>query len=430
MGNPNFEHKKRLMPKSALLVRKYQKGIRASFIGFVIMLTLVFVLHTPSSSHNTANNTNVANDMNNVAGSTDLYGSSARNNARLSDDYLLPFTDKSQGITQPLDDGVKVKAAMVTLARNSDLWELVKTIRHVEDRFNHRYHYDWVFFNDKPFSDEFKKVTSALISGKVKYGIIPKEHWSIPSFIDMKKYDEAKKGFAELDVPYGTSTPYRHMCRYQSGFFWQSELLDEYEYYWRVDTDITIFCDIQYDLFKFMKVNNKKYGFILSVSEYEQTIRSLWRTVKDFSKKFPKYIHKNNLMGFVSDDNGETYNMCHFWSNFEIVSLDFYRSEAYRKYFEYLDNSGGFFYERWGDAPVHSIAASLLLDKSEIHFFDGLGFHHPDFYSCPIEEPIRLQNKCTCDPETDNTWLDYYFCTRQFFNAAGYKMPPGIDKKK
>lgn len=26
-----------------------------------------------------------------------------------------------------------------------------------------------------------------------------------------------------------------------------------------------------------------------------------------------------------------------------------------------------FFYERWGDAPVHSIAATLFLDRSRIH---------------------------------------------------------------
>lgn len=41
-------------------------------------------------------------------------------------------------------------------------------------------------------------------------------------------------------------------------------------------------------------------------------------------------------------------------------------------YFEHLDQAGGFFYERWGDAPVHSIAAALLLPKSQIHFFNDI----------------------------------------------------------
>lgn len=33
------------------------------------------------------------------------------------------------------------------------------------------------------------------------------------------------------------------------------------------------------------------------------------------------------------------------WSNFEIADMDFWRGEAYTKYFEYLDSTGGFYYE-------------------------------------------------------------------------------------
>jgi len=45
-------------------------------------------------------------------------------------------------------------------------------------------------------------------------------------------------------------------------------------------------------------------------------------------------------------------------------------------YFEHLDKAGGFFYERWGDAPVHSIAASLFLPRSQIHFFNDIAYVH------------------------------------------------------
>lgn len=33
------------------------------------------------------------------------------------------------------------------------------------------------------------------------------------------------------------------------------------------------------------------------------------------------------------------------WSNFEIADMDFWRSEAYMKFFEYLETQGGFYYE-------------------------------------------------------------------------------------
>ena len=33
------------------------------------------------------------------------------------------------------------------------------------------------------------------------------------------------------------------------------------------------------------------------------------------------------------------------WSNFEIADMNFWRSEAYTKFFDHLDASGGFYYE-------------------------------------------------------------------------------------
>ena len=33
------------------------------------------------------------------------------------------------------------------------------------------------------------------------------------------------------------------------------------------------------------------------------------------------------------------------WSNFEIADLDFWRNEAYMKFFDYLESQGGFYYE-------------------------------------------------------------------------------------
>ena len=31
---------------------------------------------------------------------------------------------------------------------------------------------------------------------------------------------------------------------------------------------------------------------------------------------------------------------------------------------------------RWGDAPVHSIAAAMMLRKEEFHFFHDMGYRH------------------------------------------------------
>lgn len=307
----------------------------------------------------------------------------------------------------------KVKATFVSLARNSDLYSLMDSIRQVEDRFNKNFHYDWVFLNDKPFDEKFKAETAALCSGNVKYGLIPTEQWSYPAHIDQEKAALAREKMREKKVIYGDSVPYRHMCRYESGFFWRHELMMEYEYYWRVEPDIKIYCDIDYDIFKWMKDNGKEYSFTVTLPEYKETILTLWDTTKKFMAENPKFIHENNMLDWISDDKGETYNGCHFWSNFEIASLNFWRSDAYTKYFEYLDKAGGFFYERWGDAPVHSIAASLFLPRDKIHFWSDVGYFHNPFNNCPVDPEVRKAKNCVCNPDKDFTWRGYS-CTPKY----------------
>jgi hypothetical protein len=63
---------------------------------------------------------------------------------------------------------------------------------------------------------------------------VPVEHWSIPAWIDEERAKKAREDMEERNIIYGGSLPYRHMCRFQSGFFWRQPILDEYDWYWRV----------------------------------------------------------------------------------------------------------------------------------------------------------------------------------------------------
>ena len=51
----------------------------------------------------------------------------------------------------------KVNAVMLILARNNELESTVNSVRQLEEKFNKRFHYPWVFLNDEPFTDEFKQ---------------------------------------------------------------------------------------------------------------------------------------------------------------------------------------------------------------------------------------------------------------------------------
>ena len=226
-----------------------------------------------------------------------------------------PTTPKpSLGLSPAVPAEGKMNATFVTLARNSDLWEIVKSIRQVEDRFNRNYHYDWVFLNDKPFDSTFKKVTSALISGTTHYEEIPEEHWSYPDFIDQDKARKVREDMAERKIIYGDSVSYRHMCRFESGFFFRQPIMNKFEWYWRVEPSIELYCDVNYDPFKLMADNKKKYSFVLSLYEYVETIPTLWESTKTYMQKHPEHLVEGNAMEWISKDDGATYNHCHFVS--------------------------------------------------------------------------------------------------------------------
>ncbi|CAK7265042.1 alpha 1,2-mannosyltransferase 2.4.1 [Sporothrix epigloea] len=362
--------------------------------------------------------------------STGSISSSGKPGSGSALDFPLAMTPNDPGFYAPIEDapGPRMNATFVTLARNSDVWEVARSIRQIEDRFNKRYHYDWVFLNDKPFDDDFKKVTSSLISGKTHYGLIPPEHWSYPAHIDQERAKQVREEMAKKKIIYGDSVSYRHMCRFESGFFFKQELMLNYDYYWRVEPSIEYFCDIHYDPFRYIHENNKKYSFVLSLYEYAETIPTLWDSTKKFIAEHPEHIAEDNSMRFLSDDGGETYNKCHFWSNFEIGNLNWLRSKAYNDFFESLDKDGGFFYERWGDAPVHSIAAGLLLKKEEIHFFNDIAYYHVPFTHCPTGEDTRQKLRCHCNPKNNFDWKGYS-CTSRFFDMNNMEKPEGWEKQ-
>ncbi|KAG1827260.1 glycosyltransferase family 15 protein [Suillus subaureus] len=326
--------------------------------------------------------------------------------------YKTPVPDGYYKPDAPMDlQDRKANASFVMLVRNSDLIGIMSSMKQIEDRFNRKFQYPYVFLNDEPFTQSFKDHILALTNTKVEFGVIPPDHWHQPSWVDEDRASKSRDDMVRDNVIYGGT--YRNMCRFNSGFFYRHELLQQYRYYWRVEPDIKLFCDVDYDPFLVMQDQNKVYaGFTISLYEYQATIPTLWNAVKSFINANPDLVAPGNAMGFLSDDAGESYNLCHFWSNFEIADLDFWRGEAYSKFFEYLDEQGGFYYERWGDAPVHSIGAALFAKKEQIHFFNDIGYRHEPFQHCP-QGDLHAKGKCWCDPN-QNFDYEWYSCLNRY----------------
>ncbi|PVV02323.1 hypothetical protein BB560_003227, partial [Smittium megazygosporum] len=284
----------------------------------------------------------------------------------------------------------KARAAFVGLVKNSERVSIMRTIRQIEDRFNKNFNYPIILLNNEEFTSEFKESVQAITNSKVYFGHVRGRAWSYPSWINQTK---ARIERETSKYVYGKLESYRLMCRFQSGYIFRHPLLRNLDYYWRIEPGVDYFCDIDYDPFQFMRDNRKMYGFVITVPDGRQTIRTLWDTTKKFIETHPQYLNREANINWIMTTN-YTYNTCHYWTNFEIADLSFYRSKTYMDYFNYLDQAGGFFYERWGDAPVHTLATSLFLRPDQIHYFNDIGYRHEPVGNCPAKS---VNKKCVCD---------------------------------
>lgn len=186
-----------------------------------------------------------------------------------------------------------------------------------------------------------------------------------------------------------------------------------------------------YDPFVEMAKREKVYGFTIALAEESNTCPTLFRRIADWKERHglpntelwkammepswaPWPFFRSMLSWFRHRDRfGDGWSLCHYWSNFEIANLEFFRGRGYQDLFEYLDRAGGFYYERvssapyplfllpvpsaadsfssptlqWGDAPVHSLAVNLLLEPNRVHHFEDFGYRHGGYYQCPANAP-------------------------------------------
>ncbi|KAL7895934.1 glycosyltransferase family 15 protein [Trichoderma sp. SZMC 28014] len=321
------------------------------------------------------------------------------------------------GCLEPDTSQPRANAAFVVLARNKEIDGVIQSIKSMERHFNRWYHYPYVFLNDAEFDDNFKETVRNYTSGSVEFGKVEPGTWGFPDWIDEKVAQEGIAKQGDAAVMYGGMESYHFMCRFYSGFFFNHPLLLKYEWYWRVEPEITYFCDITYDPFLKMIENNKTYGFTIAVKELRETVPNIFRYASAYKRNnnltsqglWEMFVEPQEPKEQHDDPNalpdepkpssqqpidpeameGEKYNMCHFWSNFEIARLSWFRSKEYNDFFQMMDRSGGFWMERWGDAPIHSLAAGALLAPRDIHYFRDFGYRHTTIQHCPANAPAR-----------------------------------------
>jgi alpha 1,2-mannosyltransferase len=283
-------------------------------------------------------------------------------------------------------------AAIITLVRNSELDGILQSIRQLDLRFNHKHLYPYIFFSESPFTPHFIAATTNLTSAPTSYELIPHSHWNPPEHISPARFLTSLSYLSHLSVGKGHLPSYHAMCRWNSGFFYAHPALSGFEFYWRIEPSVHFLCDIPYDVFRFMRDNDLKYGFNMNILDDARSFPSLWPQTREFITHNPEMLHPEADLEWLLDSTGG-YNNCQFFSNFEIGSLDFFRSPGPSAYFAHLDSRGGFYYERFGDAPIHTLSTSLFLPKRQQWFFRDIGYQHDTLRHCPPNAAER----CSCE---------------------------------
>lgn len=97
----------------------------------------------------------------------------------LADSSVLPVAiNEPEGIlhrTSPnyapeAKDSDRINATLLSLVRNEEIDGMLQSMGDLERTWNHKFNYPWTFFNDVPFTEEFKKRTSAATKAECRYG--------------------------------------------------------------------------------------------------------------------------------------------------------------------------------------------------------------------------------------------------------------------
>ncbi|KAG7897688.1 hypothetical protein KL935_004869 [Ogataea polymorpha] len=289
---------------------------------------------------------------------------------------------------------IRANGTFVSIVQEGDMEKLLNTVHQVEETWNHNYHYPYVFLSSQNISTEFQHKLREKCSGDVVFDRIPQSLWTVPSTTDARRVKESMKKLAAKGVQLANDIEHRNKMRFKAGYFFNTGIMRHYKYYWNLEAGSDYFCNIDYDIFKFMEQNNLVHGFAISLYDNPHAVETLWPRTLEFVQQHPAYVDNNASFTWLTESlqnpehtkiaNG--YSTCYFSSAFEIGDMDFYRSEIYADYFRHLEDSGGFYYERWGDAPVRSIALTLFGDKTKIWWFRDMGVAQDPYHNRPLSD--------------------------------------------
>tara|TARA_B100000315_G_C14557247_1_gene578764 strand:+ start:1161 stop:2048 length:888 start_codon:yes stop_codon:yes gene_type:complete len=248
-------------------------------------------------------------------------------------------------------------------SERQDIVDLRRSLKLLEKNFNSRFQYPIIIFHEG-FPERVQRELKRGLESQVRFEKIT---LSVPVFLDEDEIVRQVEG-----KPW--SIGYLNMIRWCSIDFFLHPAMDDFDWYWHFDTDSFLIGKVDYDVFKFMEENNLLYGYQTMMKESDYACESFWETTEHYVSSRgirPTFLKKHM--------NGSAWDQSYYYADFEISRLDFWRSDQYRDYFDYIDKTGGIYRYRWGDTLIHTMAVFMFMDEKQTHQFTDLDWRHQGY---------------------------------------------------
>lgn len=189
-----------------------------------------------------------------------------------------------------------------------------------------------------------------------------KKWWHLPHGLQSWEYVTWKRP--------AFSVGYRLMMRWYAILIWFYLDAEGYTHVMRLDDDSYILSKIDYNLFDYMRDNNKKYAFRQPVYESGGD---------EFDALMDAYFLSDNPNNATSRASMDLYKQDRgvgFYNNFFVADVKFFMSPPAATLLSIIDESKMIFTQRLGDLVVQSTVVRLLLKPDEVHWFQDFTYEH------------------------------------------------------
>ena len=120
-----------------------------------------------------------------------------------------------------------------------------------------------------------------------------------------------------------------------------------------------------------MNDNSENDGYNNINTDNPIVVEGLWENALDYSEK-TKTIKKPII---------EIKHPLIYYTNFEIAKTKWFLEKEYNNFFNFIDNLGGIYYKRWGDAAIKYLGIEMFLEDKYKHNFNDLNYRHGNIFN-------------------------------------------------